>query len=479
MSKITQNQISAFLGHLAESLDISETEFKKAEEHYQAVSNWLDRSNSSLIQYRPELYPQGSFQLGTVVKPIGQNTEYDIDFVCKLAISKDEISPEKLKTIVGNCLKENDTYKGMIEEKDRCWRLNYAGEFHMDILPAIPNHDSGNNAILIPDKQLAYWHSSNPKVYATWFKEQMKQQFEQRRTAIAEAITASVDEIPEYRVKTTLQQVIQILKRHRDIMFGDIKDKPISIIITTLAAQSYNNESDLFEALMAILDAMPHHIVKVGSVSWVQNPVDARENFADKWADHPAREKKFYEWLEKAKVDFGVAAQKDDIKSLAESLKTKLGDHPADEALSHSYGSLIAINNVPLSFFNVAHRESPKWQLSLAHSVDVYGRYKQNGDWYNFDSNGIPLPKHCDLLFTAKTDVEKPFDVFWQVVNTGKEATDQSGLRGEIFPSKTVGAGGLTQKESTLYKGKHWIECFIVKNGVCVARSGEYIVNIE
>ena len=33
--------------------------------------------------------------------------------------------------------------------------------------------------------------------------------------------------------------------------------------------------------------------------------------------------------------------------------------------------------------------------------------------------------------------------------------------------------------ERTKYAGMHWIECFIVKDGVLVARSGEFVVNIE
>ena len=64
-------------------------------------------------------------------------------------------------------------------------------------------------------------------------------------------------------------------------------------------------------------------------------------------------------------------------------------------------------------------------------------------------------------------------------MNTGKEAEEKNGLRGSIFPSTTAGVGGLKQKESTLYKGVHWIECFIVKNGICKARSGEFLVRIR
>jgi hypothetical protein len=88
------------------------------------------------------------------------------------------------------------------------------------------------------------------------------------------------------------------------------------------------------------------------------------------------------------------------------------------------------------------------------------------------------LNKRLDLLFSASTNVAAPFQVYWQVVNTGKEAEDARQLRGEIVLSKTAGVGGLTQKEATSYTGIHWVECFIVKNGVCVARSGEFVVRI-
>ena len=89
------------------------------------------------------------------------------------------------------------------------------------------------------------------------------------------------------------------------------------------------------------------------------------------------------------------------------------------------------------------------------------------------------MPKYRELLFSVKTDVPSPFDVYWQVVNTGKQARLANGLRGKIFQSTTAGVGGLTQKEATKYKGMHWVECFIVKSNVCLARSGEFVVNIE
>lgn len=85
------------------------------------------------------------------------------------------------------------------------------------------------------------------------------------------------------------------------------------------------------------------------------------------------------------------------------------------------------------------------------------------------------LPKHADLVFHAQTSVPYPCKVFWKVVNTGIDAGRQRGLRGG-FEEGVVQAGRLEKRERTLYAGSHDMECLIVKDGYCVARSGPFIV---
>src|SRR4030042_2035414 len=127
----------------------------------------------------------------------------------------------------------------------------------------------------------------------------MKTQFETQRMLLAEALKADIEDVPEYKVKTPLQRVVQILKRHLDIMFADDQaHKPISIIITTLAAHAYNNEANLLDALINVVTGMPQYILKRGGYSWVANPVNPLENFADKWQEHPQREQNFRRWLQ-------------------------------------------------------------------------------------------------------------------------------------------------------------------------------------
>lgn len=507
-----RNQFSKFLQNLAESLDISESRYKQAEERYEAVGNWLARDESIVAKYSPDIYPQGSFRLGTVIKPITHAEEYDIDLVCELSLTKNQLSQKQLKGLVGYEIKgyaRANNMKSPPENGRRCWTLNYAdgAQFHMDILPALPDGDSfrlfleyegvtagwTDLAIAITDNTRHNyeridddWLRSNPKGYTEWFKERMKVRFNARRMLLAESIRADVEDVPEYKVKTPLQRAIQILKRHRDIMFADDQDdKPISVIITTLAARAYNNEADLLEALVNIVHGMPSFIQRKDGDPWVENPVNPTENFADKWKEHPQREAKFRQWLQQVRANLNTALRSGNIRSIGECLKPCLGERVINEALQQfpktntgkAAGLVVSGTRLP-SQFDVPHRQPLMWPLQRYYSVTVSGRFKYNGQWHSFDSDSRPLPKHCDLLFTAQTNAPPPFNVYWQVVNTGDEAERENQLRGEIFPSKTAGVGGLKQKEATLYTGMHWIECFIVKNGVCVARSGEFVVNI-
>lgn len=355
-------QLDQFLLKLAEALDISETHFQEAKDRYEAVGDWLRRDGSdSLASFEPDIYPQGSFRLGTVTKPIDDADEYDIDLVCELKnLSKSEITQKQLKQMVGNRLKANETYKRMLnkEEGRRCWTLNYAdgAHFHMDILPSIPENDIFKSrlmrhgvpshltslAISLTDKTLpnfdlidSAWPQSNPRGYAEWFKSRMRVRFEAIRKAMAESLRASMEDVPEYRIKTPLQRVVQILKRHRDIMFQeDTDDKPISIIITTLAAHAYNNEADLLDALINVVDGMPRYILIVNGVTWIANPVNPLENFADKWQEHPQREQKFRGWLRQVRADLTRILKEEDINTVGDILKPKFGARAVNEALS-------------------------------------------------------------------------------------------------------------------------------------------------
>jgi len=287
------------LSQLVDELDLPEAKYELAIKRYELIGEYLSDEKSPLSVYDPQIYSQGSFRLGTVVSPLTSD-EYDIDLVCELQCES-QIAQKELFELIGARLKENDNYKKILKAKRRCWRLEYANEFHMDILPAVPDKNDGSNSILIPDKKLEHWHSSNPKGYVEWFFSQMSP----LRLELIKEARGEVEEVPFYKYKTPLQKAIQLLKRHRDIAFQeDEDDKPISIIISTLAAKAYQNEPNLYQAVLNIIDRMPQQFDIINGEAVVLNPVNQKENFADKWSEHPVRRTKFINWLNDLSISF-------------------------------------------------------------------------------------------------------------------------------------------------------------------------------
>ena len=497
------------LEDLAASLQVPPNRYESAERSYKAMGEWLRREASPVRKANPKIYIQGSFGLGTANRPASGQEDYDVDLVCELAISKTQLSQEQLKAGIGKELHsyaEAHNMKAPTEGR-RCWTQDYAdgAQFHIDVLPALPDaryqrlllaqHGFSSEwidtAIAITDREdrqyrsiTNEWPTSNPKGYASWFRSKMQAAFDARRRALALEARASIEEIPDFKVRTPLQSAVQILKRHRDVMFLDRKDaKPISIIVTTLAAHAYRQEPTISSGLYGILSRMDAYIEDRDGVAWIGNPTDPRENFADRWRLFPERRQAFYEWLDRVRTDFRTAAKTQHHARAMTVLSPILGKDLIDAAASKRSRSFLdygASTKRLRKALNPAHRTAPPWDcLDQGDARIKQAQIERPGLGLQlFQSNGAPLPKQCGLRFQADTSVPWPYSVFWQVVNTGAEAKAADGLRGG-FDEGLVTLGLLTKEESTLYAGTHSIECFIVKNGYLAARSGQFIVNIQ
>lgn len=359
-----RQQLNVILRDLADTLDVPPSKYQEAKEHYQAVGDWLGDDDSELAEFHPDIYPQGSFALGTAVRPMGED-EYDVDAVCLLQLGTHEVTQQELKGMIGKRLKHpSSRYKDKIDPSEggrRCWTIQYAdgSRFHLDVLPAIPDRtdwltavgvsdDCAEHAVRITDKKtpefLVGWPAdggashdptrSNPKGYATWFKDRMRVQLNEAKGMLAMEKRASVEDIEDYEVRTPLQRVIQILKRHRDIRYNGDEDKPISIIITTLAAQAYDNEADLADAILKIVPGMRQHIEDRGGVWWVENPVNPLENFADKWQDSPNKAKLFFEWLDAVEAEYQHLLTDDGFRKVGVYLSESYGERDATAAMT-------------------------------------------------------------------------------------------------------------------------------------------------
>lgn len=327
LSKEQRDEFQKIITSLGESLDISKSQYDALVVSYEAVGEFL-QNDLELSKYNPIVTPQGSLRLGTIIQPINPDDDIDVDLVFRLSEKEPHWTQKDIKEKVGARLKSSKRYEPMLlDEKKRCWTLKYRDDspnlrehYHMDILPAVSTRDyddqmrdilaegvNANNldrvAIRITDNtrpeyavssNIADWLKSNPDGYAIWFANRCRE-----RVSKTQLLTEEIVPLKSYNPnKTPLQRIVQILKRHRDIMFQGDDKKPISIIITTLAAQAYNGESDIIEGLVNVVLHLKDNIQYRNGVAYVLNPLNSQENFADKWPGDPKLEQNFNKWYD-------------------------------------------------------------------------------------------------------------------------------------------------------------------------------------
>jgi Adenylyl/Guanylyl and SMODS C-terminal sensor domain len=82
--------------------------------------------------------------------------------------------------------------------------------------------------------------------------------------------------------------------------------------------------------------------------------------------------------------------------------------------------------------------------------------------------SGEYSPALTNLRFHLRTDAPEPYEVLWRVRNRGFEAAQiRGGLRGQIRSGGNVSRN--VQHESTSYRGTHYVEAYVVRDGVVVA----------
>lgn len=381
-TKQKQNLIES----VAHGLDIAPIMYERAKSVIDGLTNYLKFSNNNI-----EIYKQGSFKLGTIVKPYQKDKDgdFDIDLVVQFSTSKNETTPKEIKALLRKYLNDSEYEQYLDKEGKRCWTLNYPHikgtdkkSFHIDLLPCVKETiqiqpvQYQNTAIAISNtdkKTTPYiyeWHSSNPKGLAEWFDcvnygkyKQVKANDRKRLVESFGQLFSTMDEvtISEY-TRSPLQKVIQILKRHRDVMFTntDKEDfKPISLILTVLAGKivEENNivENNTYELLNTILKGFEYYAslqnsgitsdyadeyktkqlisktIRDGKAYWsIKNPTNASENIADRWNTNGQYATEFFRWVKQAQNDLVDILENEKSTDIIAKLKDCLGEEISD-----------------------------------------------------------------------------------------------------------------------------------------------------
>ncbi|RMG23376.1 MAG: nucleotidyltransferase, partial [Methanobacteriota archaeon] len=206
-----------------------------------------------------ETFLQGSYRTGTSVRP-RNGQEFDVDVIVALSLEDENgsrMSPSEAIDMLYNILKSISIYQDRVQRKTRCVRIDYAGDFHMDVVPA--HYDESTGTLYVPDRKADKWSETNPKGYIQWCSERND----------------------EFNGKFT--RVVKFLKWWRNRVFG--KDCAVkSIILTTLIGKNFSSDcSTDADALLGTVSNLHDFLQWHSSVPCIPNPSLSTENLARDW----------------------------------------------------------------------------------------------------------------------------------------------------------------------------------------------------
>ena len=305
---------------IAERLRIPPSYYDLADRRYRDLGEWLEREESVVREFAPVVYPQGSFRQGTVTWRDGA---YDLDLVVELSgLRQRSISQADAKRLLGIEVVAYANARGFKAQPysgKRCWKLEYAEgdgpRFHMDLLVVVPEDEDAKQELarLIENPELAQFavrytyedqspeyhqsgipwsdNASNPRGFGKWFRGAVE-------PGARLLLEKRAEELPSRAWNTPAQQVIRIIKGHRNRFFEEVPEaRPSSIVITTLAARAYGRETELETILGNVVEQMELW-VEGGEV---KNPTNPGENFASDWRESPGHLELFRQWLHSLK----------------------------------------------------------------------------------------------------------------------------------------------------------------------------------
>jgi len=376
------------LARIAEKLQLDNTRKARMESAYKSLSQIIDEDQGFFKGLQIDIYAQGSVPIGTTVKPF-RGDEFDLDIVIHIKSPYHLHTPAQIYEALLKKLENDGRYSHMVEKKRRCVRLNYEGDFHMDILPGCIVMITDENNLKVPDRELRAWSDTNPKGYVQWFlviANQSKAPMLEGYYRNLMQLKAKIQDLPEddFYTKKPLQRGIQLIKRYRDIYF---EHKPefatSSIILTTLAAHFYRGENGIFNTienmLSTILTETSNKRIN-GKRLMVLNPVNNKEDFSEKWDSDPELYEHFIAFVNDLYTKWQEL--KKDFRFSANTYEMIFGESVYKGAIKDQIEKLGGINASPLT-------KAGSYIIGNSARTDRNGNINQ--------TNGIKNEKHRDF----------------------------------------------------------------------------------
>lgn len=296
--------IKHFNHFLSETVNLNPSRLTTLDESVDAVYGALqaDAEIGDLILAK---IPQGSWAHRTIIKPL-PGKEFDADFLVEFTEVEDWAEhPVSYIKNLDAALGRHGTYKTMPrEQKCRCVRLIYKGDFHLDIVPYV-RLSNGRQVIVNGDED--EWEPTNPEGFTSWIKDK--------------------DDITGH----TLRKVIRIMKYLRDHKGTFVGTR--SIILTTLLGErieSWRSAADpdyyrdVPTTLVNIAEDLDEWLQARPSKPSIPDPSNSGATFDHRWNDtsYEALRKRIHEYS----AEFRAAYDEPDPTKSAEMWRGVFGD---------------------------------------------------------------------------------------------------------------------------------------------------------
>lgn len=394
---------------------------------------------------KPNFAGQGSYTMNTTIKPL--DGEYDIDdgvYLNNIDTSKDISEWERTETVHSWIYKAVENHTNTTEDKARCVRVIYAKNYHVDL----PIYVIKDEICYIAEKGDNQWHKSDPKAINDWFKNR------------------------DLEDKKKLERLSIYLKSWKD--FREFSNQSLKLIgglqLTVLAEEYFCSSNDDEEMFFKTVEKINNNLLLHPPLT---NPIDKDADLFSVYSDGRINtfKNEFNSLYSKSKAAY------DENHSLESA---KLWQKVfGDDFLLPKENKAQSSNNFNTKSFDSFRidKNSPDYSPSEQYIEDYFNINKL----YNLkidcevEQDGfrktllkyIPLLKSDKKLrfFIHSTNVPEPYSIKWKVKNQGEESRLKGQLRGEISDDN----GHKEKIEHTRYKGYHYVECYIIKFGQCVA----------
>ncbi|WP_170943880.1 nucleotide-binding domain-containing protein [Priestia megaterium] len=421
----------------------------------------IDRLKDGLIEYNEEFgtdyklaeepVVQGSVAMHTVTQ--NETNDYDIDVA--IVFEKDNLPEGTLssKRVVEKALLKKCTgFTIPPKAHTNCVRIVYQDGYHIDFAIYRRFKKDENNDEYTYEHCGSEWRERNPRSITKWFVDQNK--------------------VHNHR----LREIVRLLKMFSKSR-GNSWDMPGGLIQSVLADEKCEStytrlDERFYYTIKAIKDRLAFN-------KEVYNPTDPTKSLALVQKDS-TKMTNLYNRLSTNISDLDILFDSDCTKEQAltawegffkheywsEQLTENRSAFELSKSSMHGSGSFYDFRETE-EFIDYILPINLKFDLQL--DCNIVKGDKRIGTLSSYLRDGKALDKGLDLYFNASTNVTPPYDVYWKTRNRGRLAKIQDDIRGQITPS-TIGENKLFHHETTSFSGNHYVECYIVKRGVCVAR---------